>query len=68
MTTTIVPSVLRKKVGSFFKCLIFLNISSFMLMRVEHEQLFKSSGPSPEVIKLFMLNSAEHEIYPAHKC
>ena len=22
----------------------------------------------PEVIKLFMLNSAEHEIYPAHKC
>ena len=24
--------------------------------------------PGPEVIKLFMLNSAEHKIYPAHKC
>ena len=23
---------------------------------------------APEVIKLSMLNSAEHEIYPAHKC
>ena len=22
----------------------------------------------PEVFKLFILNSAEHEIYPAHKC
>ena len=22
----------------------------------------------PEVIKLFMLNSTEHEVYPAHKC
>ena len=26
-------------------------------------------GPGPEVIKLFfMLNSVEHEIFPAHKC
>ena len=24
--------------------------------------------PGSEVIKLFVLNSAEHEIYPAHKC
>ena len=24
--------------------------------------------PGPEVIKKFMLNSAEHEIFPAHKC
>ena len=24
--------------------------------------------PGPEVIIFFMLNSAEHEIYPAHKC
>ena len=22
----------------------------------------------PQVIKLFILNSAEHKIYPAHKC
>ena len=24
--------------------------------------------PGPEVIKYFMLNLAEHEILPAHKC
>ena len=28
-----------------------------------------SEDPGPKVIKLFdMLNSSEHEIYPAHKC
>ena len=27
-----------------------------------------TSRSGPEVIKLFMLNSAEHEIHPAHKC
>ena len=27
---------------------------------------FETSGP--EVIKKFMLNSVEHEIFPAHKC
>ena len=33
---------------------------------VYHNQMI---GPGPEVIKLFfMLNSYEHEIYPAHKC
>ena len=25
-------------------------------------------GLGPEVIKFFILNYAEHEIYPAHKC
>ena len=30
---------------------------------------FITSGPGPEVIKLFfMLNSAELEVYPADKC
>ena len=29
----------------------------------------QSDMPGPEVIKLFfMLNSGEHEIFPAHKC
>ena len=29
----------------------------------------KNNPSGPEVIKLFfMLNSAEHEIFPAHKC
>ena len=30
--------------------------------------LIPNKRPSPEVIKLFILNSAEPEIYPAHKC
>ena len=32
---------------------------------ISHEHLICLS---PEGIKLFILNSAEHEIYPAHKC
>ena len=32
-------------------------------------QSLKPLGPRPRGYKtLFMLNSAEHEIYPAHKC
>ena len=27
-----------------------------------------SSSQGPEVIKIVMLNSAEHENFPAHKC
>ena len=39
------------------KCLFFLLLA------------VASGQPGPEVIKLFsMLNSAEQEIYPAHKC
>ena len=31
--------------------------------------LLKTSEPGPEVIrKKFVLNSAEHEIFPAYKC
>ena len=29
--------------------------------------IFGFDWPGPEVIKLFMLNSADHEIYHAHK-
>ena len=28
----------------------------------------KNSSPGLKVIKMFMLNSADHEIYRAHKC
>ena len=31
-------------------------------------RLFVQAGLGPEVITLLMLTSAEHEIYPAHKC
>ena len=30
-------------------------------------RFFSGRGPGPGVIKHFMFNSAEHEIYPAHK-
>ena len=42
----------------------------FMLIRIEHDKSFITSRSGPEVIKLFFqkLNSAKHEIYPAHKC
>ena len=55
-------------------------IWNFMLSCFEHVQsfwplvTFKAGIPirqhwsGPEVIKLSMLNSAEHEIYPAHEC
>ena len=47
-------------------------IFSTIMMHFFHEFLFfnfaNSMDPGPEVIKLFsMLNSAEHEIYLAHK-
>ena len=31
-------------------------------------QTFAADRYGPEVIKKFMLNSAEHEIFPVHKC
>ena len=34
----------------------------------EEEPLNHHETPGPEVIKKFMLNSVEHEIYPTHKC
>ena len=33
-----------------------------------HRCLFNNSSIDPEVIQNFMLNSAEQEIFPAHKC
>ena len=33
---------------------------------LSHQQYHSKSGP--EVITFFMLNSAEHENFPAHKC
>ena len=38
----------------------------FEVLQLKGGRLEDSSVP--EVIKLFMLNSAEQEIYPAHKC
>ena len=39
-----------------------------MLVLLHCFQKYLCSVSSPEIIKLFMLNSTEHEIYPAHKC
>ena len=39
-----------------------------MLYELYSLYLKKTVLPSPEVITFFILNSAEHEIYPAPKC
>ena len=39
----------------------------FMLQKFVETNIIAVQS-SPEVIKLFILISAEHEIYPAHKC
>ena len=44
-------------------------VTDYAALRVFYVVLsatFKRAGP--EVIKLFILNSTEHEIYPADKC
>ena len=65
---------------SFFKWKVKISkfntdkISTFQLVSIADQvgaSLTQPETPKtgPEVIKLFsMLNSAEHEIYPAHKC
>ena len=41
----------------------------FSVVGIILKNLLLKKQPGPEVIKLFfMLNSAEHEILPAHKC
>ena len=42
-------------------------LSNFLSLIKVHS--YVPARPGPEVIKLFfILNSAEHEIYPTHKC
>ena len=37
-------------------------------LRTEADARADDKSPGPKVIQLFILNSAEHEIYPVHKC
>ena len=48
--------------------LAFIAMSECPQMSNHHFLNFQNTRPRPEVIKKFMLNSAEHEIDPAHKC
>ena len=54
--------------ADFFQFIFFKNYFQ------EHSQSDKRFGPTPaptsssQVIKLFILYSAERKIYPAHKC
>ena len=43
-------------------------MSNFMLNLVEHEKKFYNLGTWSCYKTFFMLNSADHKIYPAHKC
>ena len=56
---------------SMFRQIVFLFGIIFRHVVLLVTEILHQDGntPGPEVIKLFsMLNSAEHEIYPAHKC
>ena len=48
--------------------LTFMSRINFMLSRVEHEKLNNLEAWPHGYKTFFMLNSAEHEIYPTHKC
>ena len=45
-------------------CFVMQHLVSFLVLQSYHSE----ERAGLEVIKLFMLNSTEHEIYPAHKC
>ena len=45
-----------------------LPIRGFVTCAPSEARIHSGERPDPEVIKNFMLNSAEHEIFPAHKC
>ena len=65
---------LKYKVRKFLKLLRYFGKFTFNSQkRVSHfleinsqKKMQKMDTPGPEVIRLFMLNSAEHGIYPAH--
>ena len=38
-----------------------------LVKEINLTSMTKAPIPGPEVMKIFMLNSAEHEIYPAYK-
>ena len=55
--------------STIFGILTFMSMTNSMLNLVEHEKKFYNLGTWPRGYKtFFMLNSAEHKIYPAHKC
>ena len=54
------------KSRSVFSTLIGDDTDQSARLPRRHRLISLLSGP--EVIKIFMLNSAEHEIFPAHRC
>ena len=47
---------------------VILGVPIYKHRRVGHDETVPLEQSGPEVIKKIMLNSAEHEIFPAHKC
>ena len=48
--------------------LVQANMAEVKLTFIQGTSLLTLFRPGPEVIKNFMLNSAEYEYFPAHKC
>ena len=54
------PTLLQKNLG---------HVQALSEYEIKHAgRMASSADPGPEVIKNLMLNSAEHEIFSAHKC
>ena len=63
------PEVIKLLKAELFS----LTFCKVLLQRHHEISCYTESSPKtqktgPEIKKLFMLNSSEHEIYPAHKC
>ena len=49
-----------------YQLTLFVVVNALQLW--DRHAVANRTRPGPEVIKIFMLNSAEHEIFPANKC
>ena len=49
--------LINVKMPTIVGILTIINRENFMLSRAEHEKCFITSGPGPEIIKMFMLSS-----------
>ena len=54
--------------GMRYNFLIWVKTTEISIWCERNTLLTQVKSPGLKVIKLFMFNSAEHEIYPAHKC
>ena len=59
----------NQSLGYLYDIELYEGFAYRLLLRHRSLDLTDKQRPGPEIIKLFfMLNSTEHEIFPAHKC